>query len=282
MVVPAAADDEVGGRDGVGEAVRSDGGDGVGGGELRGPAAAGVDPQIGAAQPEQGRGDHPGVASGADQQRAASGHREVPAFDEVEADGGDRASGRAEIGLAADGLAGGQGRVEQPAQRRGRVRVGGGERVADLAEDLVLADDHRVQPGGHLQQVLDGQLAGMDLELPRQPGAIRRQRVRDRVEDRLDRPVEKGGIEVQLEPVARGEQDEAGDLGALVERLDRAFGRCRQNREFVQGREVVAEPYCGYRHAEHRNPGPPAPRTPMEVVAARRWNNHAERGIIMP
>ena len=58
--------------------------------------------------------------------------------------------------------------VERLAQQRpGAVPLGGGlERVLDLAEDLRLADDQRIEPRGHAEQV------------PRRRGVVVREEVR--------------------------------------------------------------------------------------------------------
>ena len=66
----------------------------------------------------------------------------------------DRDGPSTERGLGPDPLADAERRVEQPVQERaGRPDVRGGVRLLHLPEDLRLADDERVEPGGDPEQV---------------------------------------------------------------------------------------------------------------------------------
>ena len=63
---------------------------------------------------------------------------------------------RSEIaGLGAGALAGGERGAEEPVENRAGRALDQGQLVGalDLALDLGLADDHRVEPGGHPEQV---------------------------------------------------------------------------------------------------------------------------------
>ena len=85
--------------------------------------------------------------------------------------------------------------------------VGGSEGCSDLAVDLVLADDHGVEPGSDLEEVGDGGLTGVDLN-GGQDG-VRGSAAAPGGEDGVDGGVEARGVEVDLDPVAGREQDPA-------------------------------------------------------------------------
>ena len=70
----------------------------------------------------------------------------------------DRDGARGEPGLRADALAGGERRVKQPVEHGAdRLRAGGeGVGFFHLAEDLRLADDQRIEAGGHAEQMTGG------------------------------------------------------------------------------------------------------------------------------
>ena len=81
-----------------------------------------------------------------------------------------------DVGFGPGPLAGVQGGGPQPvrqgAQRLGVVRAA--LRLADLAEDLVLAEDHRIQSGRHAKQMASGPLARLRVDV--RPGRVRRGR----------------------------------------------------------------------------------------------------------
>ena len=102
-----------------------------------------------------------------------------------------------------------------------------GQRIAGLAEDLRLADRHRVEPGGHLEQVGDRPVVVVDVEvrqqvlggparpLDQQPGQL------------LDAAVEAVDVGVDLEPVAGRDHRGLGDVlagGDVAEQLGRSLG----------------------------------------------------------
>ena len=80
----------------------------------------------------------------------------------------------AESGFGADALAGGERRVEQPVEHRADRLRAGGERVRflDLAENLRLADDQRIEAGGDAEQVAGGVEVGQVVQVRRELAAI--------------------------------------------------------------------------------------------------------------
>ena len=80
--------------------------------------------------------------------------------------------------------------------------------------DLVLANDHGVEPGSDLEKVGDGGLTGVDLN-GGQDG-VRGSAAAPGGEDGVDGGVEAGGVEVDLDPVAGREQDPAVQAVAMA------------------------------------------------------------------
>lgn len=234
MLSAAAGDHQLGGGQGCIQLVLGDRTDVVAGGELLGPATGGVDRQLGAAAAQKGGDDHPGVAAGADQQHSASGQREVAGLDQVQADLGQGASGLTEPALAGDSLCRGQGRIEEPVQSRAGPGAGLSQGAPDLADDLGLADHHRVQAAGHFEQVLDGGVRGVHLELIDQVPIGGCQRLADRGEDQFQAAVEGLGFGVQLEAIAGVQQDASGDVGPIESGQD-LLGSDAQPGQLVQG-----------------------------------------------
>ncbi|MPM75818.1 hypothetical protein SDC9_122812 [bioreactor metagenome] len=70
----------------------------------------------------------------------------------------------ADLGVRLHPLADPQALLEELIERRpdGAGVLGAGQRGLHLAEDLVLPDDHRVQPGGDVEQVADGRFVVED------------------------------------------------------------------------------------------------------------------------
>ena len=94
-------------------------------------------------------------------------------------------------------------------------------RLAHLAEDLALADDHRVEPGGHAEQVRDRGVVVVRVEEVGELVGVDARRVGEEVAHVLHRRVEQRGVGVDLGAVARGEQHDLGEVLAPRERLER-------------------------------------------------------------
>jgi len=131
--------------------------------------------------------------------------------------------------------------VEEPGERRAGLASGCGQGLADLADDLRLADHHRVQPCGHLEQVLHGRLAGVDLELFDQTAVSGRKGGPDGAEHILQRAVERVSLEVDLEPVAGVEHHVSEQRRIGVEDRGHLFGDPGEFCQVVEGNKVVAD-----------------------------------------
>ena len=106
--------------------------------------------------------------------------------------------------------------------------VGGGVRGAQLAEDLGLADDHRVEPGGHREQVLHGRAGVVHVDVlgelgQRHPGVPRQHRG-----DVGQAAVEGVDDRVDLDPVARGQQHRLATRAARAAARRAAWGPRRR------------------------------------------------------
>jgi len=101
-----------------------------------------------------GEFDH---VAGADQERRVTLEVAEDTARELDAGGCDRHRARADGGLAADLLGDGEGRLEQPVEQRTRrarlLRRAVG--VLQLAEDLGLAEDQRIESGSDREDVPD-------------------------------------------------------------------------------------------------------------------------------
>ena len=80
-------------------------------------------------------------------------------------------------------------------------------RLAHLAEDLALADDHRVEPGGDPEEVRDRGVVVVGVEQVGELVGVDARGVGEEVAHVLHRRVEQRGVRVDLGAVARGEQD---------------------------------------------------------------------------
>ena len=104
---------------------------------------------------DQGAGDQLGGLAGADHQHPALGEVAERAPRQLDRDRGDRDPLLADPGLLAGAAAGAEGAAEEAVEDRPGGALDHRQLVGafDLALDLGLADDHRVEPGGHPQQV---------------------------------------------------------------------------------------------------------------------------------
>ena len=143
-----------------------------------------------------------------------------------------------DVGLGVGTLADPQGLLEEGVEggADGAVLLADPQRVAGLAEDLALADDHRVESGRDLEQVRDGALVVVDVEVwqqrlggllgagDEQPGQV------------LDGAVETVDLGVDLEAVAGDDRGGLGDVLAthdVGDQLDHAVGVEREPLEEV-------------------------------------------------
>ena len=164
-----------------------------------------------------------GHRAGADHERlrAGDGHRAA-----LEG-GGDQRRGRAvDVGLGVRPLADAQRLLEEGVERRadGAVLLADAQRLAGLAEDLALAHHHRVEAGGHLEEVGDGALVVVDVE-------VRQQRLggllgaRDEETGQvLHAAVEAVDLGVDLETVAGHDRRRLGDVLPTHHVLDELGG----------------------------------------------------------
>ena len=116
------------------------------------------------------------VAGAEDQHRAAA-QREHRLLGERDRGRRDRQRRAADRGLGADALADLDRVAEDPGERltRRALRLGLLPRAADLAEDLALAEDHRVEPGGDAEEVAHRAVVVVRVEvLGERPRAARR------------------------------------------------------------------------------------------------------------
>ena len=124
-------------------------------------------------------------------------------------------------------------------------------RVADLPEDLALAEHCGVETRRHGKEVVRGPLVEVAVEvigerLRREAGVLR-----DEVADVGVRAVEALGDDVHLGAVARREQDGFGDVGPgaeVVERLRQARTVDARALEDVERSDAVVQTDDDYRH----------------------------------
>src|SRR5690606_8476699 len=96
--------------------------------------------------------------------------------------------------------------------------------LADLAEDLRFADDHRVQPGRHREQVLDRRAGVVDVEVVGQVADLGTGVPGQHPDDLVQPPVEGLRDRVHLHPVAGGEHESFSDL-LVVQQLPEDLGQ---------------------------------------------------------
>ena len=93
--------------------------------------------------------------------------------------------------------------------------------LADLAEDLALADDHRVEPGGDAEQVRHRRVVVVRVQLLAEHLGIDAGLLGEEVADVVDAVVEPGGPGVDLGAVARREQHDLGQVLPTLEVVER-------------------------------------------------------------
>ena len=162
-------------------------------------------------------------------------------------------------GLLADAAAGGERAAEEPVEDRPGPALDQRQLVGalDLALDLGLADDHRVEPGGDPEEVVGGLAAAQRVEVAEQLGrpdlglagedAERRRLGFDRV----------GDDQVELGPVAGRDRRRLVDAlggGQLAQRADRAALGQREPLAQVERRGLVGD--AERQQLGHRRPPP--------------------------
>ena len=139
--------------------------------------------------------------------------------DAVEGGGHQRGRGLVDAGLGVGSLADPQRLLEQHVEGgpHGAGLLAAGQRVSGLAEDLGLADGHRVEPGGDLEEVGHRAVVVVDVEVGQEilGGAARA--FDEQPGQLLDAAVEAVDVGVDLQAVA-GRDD--GGLRHVLSRCD--------------------------------------------------------------
>ena len=138
---------------------------GVLGGESLGAVGRAVDHgDVAGAHPVHGRGGERRHRARTDDDDPATGHL---AGDALERRGDEGRGGAVDVGLGARALADAQRLLEEHVEggSDGAELLAHPQRVAGLAEDLALADDHRVEPGGDVEEVGDRAVVVVDVEV---------------------------------------------------------------------------------------------------------------------
>jgi hypothetical protein len=139
--------------------------------------------------------------------------------------------------------------AEFPAERL--LLPGGGQRLAHLAQDLAFADHHRVEPADDLEQVLQGPVLVVHVQVRRQLGQRDAGVPGQQLADRADPTVELVHVGVDLDPVAGRNDEGAGhvlgrrDVAAQLAQLVAADRGALQDRD---GRAFVAQPDHEHAH----------------------------------
>ena len=182
----------------------------------------------------------------ADHERAGTrdGHRAA-----LERGADQRRGGPVDVGLGVGALADAQGLLEERVERRAdrAVLLAEPQGVTGLAEDLALADDHRVEAGGDLEEVGDRALVVVDVEVRQQRlGGLLGPRDEEAGEV-LDAAVEAVDLGIDLEPVARDDRGGLGDVLAgddVGDQLGRRVGVEGEPLEQLDGRGLVGDPHA--------------------------------------
>ena len=160
--------------------------------------------------------------------------------------------------------------VELPAESPVLTRQG--DRLAHLAEDLALADDHGVQPGGHRQQVLDRPVLVVHVQVLGQFGQRDAGMPGQQVGDRGQARVELVHLGVDLHPVAGGHHERARDRVRFEHVAQQLAERVAADGGPFQGRDrgaSVAQPDGQHAH------GAATADSPDHVPRQRAWASAA-------
>ena len=220
-----AGDHEVGRGHLGGQPGERRGADAVLGGEAAGALGRAVDD-------DDVGGPAAGQRRGGEGSHRAGAHHDRPAAEDL-ADPVERGrhEGRRELvdgRLGVHALADAEGLLEQHvegrADRPGLLTAG--QRLARLAEDLALADRHRVEPGRHLEQVRDRTVVVVDVEVRQQVLGGPARPLDQQPGELLDAAVEAVDVGVDLQAVAGRDHRGLGDVLAgrdVAEQLGRTL-----------------------------------------------------------
>ena len=223
---------------------------GVGGGAVEHRDAAGST----AGEVRHGERRH---RTGAEHDGTCTGDRHRAALERGGDEGG---SGAVDVGLGVRALADAQGLLEEGVEGRadGAVLLAHAQRLAGLAEDLALADDHRVEAGRDLEEVGDRALVVVDVEVRQQGLGRLRSALHQEAGEVLDTAVEAVDLGVDLEAVARDDGRGLGDVLAgddVGDQLDGAVGVEREALEQLDRRGLVGDPHDQDAHDTAPAPG---------------------------
>ncbi len=166
------------------------------------------------AVPAESRSAQGAHAARAHDERAAAGQPVERRRGEIESDTYERGANAVDARLRVRALAHPQRLLEELVEHPpGSAAVlSGAQGRTELAEDLRLADDHGVQAAGDGEQVVDGAVLVVDVEVRSQlvdgDAGVPRQQLRG-IEER---GVEALHAQVELDPVAGGERDDLVDV----------------------------------------------------------------------
>ena len=126
--------------------------------------------------------------------------------------------GPVDAGLGPGALADPQRLLEQHVERgtHAALLLAAAQRLAGLAEDLALADRHRVQPGGDVEQVGDRAVLVVHVEVRQHRLGRLAGPLHEQARELLDAAVEPVDLGVDLEPVAGGDDRGLGDRRARL------------------------------------------------------------------
>ena len=170
------------------------------------------DDDLAGAGATQGRAGQCAHRSRPDEEHAAALERPDRGDRTLQPDRDQRTAGTVDPGLAVRPLADPERGLEQLVQGRpGPVVTGRRVGLAQLPEDLRLADHHRVQPAGDLEQVQDRLPLPVHVEVALEVVQRHPRQSSQQVADRIDAGVEDLGVGVDLDPVARREHHDLAD-----------------------------------------------------------------------
>ena len=134
------------------------------------------------------------------------------------------------------------------------------QRLAGLAEDLALAERHRVEPGDDLEQVRHRAVVVVDVQVRQHRLGALTGPVDEQPGDLLDAAVEPVHVGVDLEPVAGGDHGRLGDVLAGGDVVDQLVHAVRVERDPLEQRDRR-----GLVGDAHR-PGTLIPRRPLGLA----------------